>query len=263
VTEVDKHEPGTISWIDVQTTDPEAGKRFYSQLFGWDYEDMPFEGGVYTMFRLRGRDVAALSQMWGPEGVPPHWNTYVTVEDVDGCAKTAADLGGNVLMEPFDVLDAGRQAVIQDPTGVVINLWEPRNNIGAQILDEPGALTWAECLTRDTEGAKRFYSELLGWTPEKSDLVDAESGGEPYTLFKKGEQTVGGLSKITDDLGDMPPNWSICFAVEDAEATARKAQELGGSILMPPTEMPSIGKFASVADPQGAVFAILQPAASA
>ncbi|MDQ3766135.1 MAG: VOC family protein [Actinomycetota bacterium] len=260
MTEVDKYEPGSFSWVDLQTTDAESGKRFYTELFGWELEDMPAgDMGVYTMFRLRGRDVAALSGM-GPqfEGIPPHWNSYVTVDDVDACAKSAADLGGNVMMEPADVMDSGRMAAVQDPSGGVVMLWEPRNHIGAGIRDEPGSLTWIELLTRDIEAAKRFYTKLFGWGTESMDMGDMDTG-DPYTVFTRGDQTAGGLFRLGEDMRDVPPNWSVCFAIDDIDPTVSRAEELGGRIIVPPMDIPKVGRYATLADPQGAVFSLLQP----
>jgi predicted enzyme related to lactoylglutathione lyase len=259
MTEIDRYEPGTFSWVDVQTTDPEAGKRFYTQLFGWEAEDMPAGGaGVYTMFSLRGRYVSALSEMSGEqfEGVPPHWNSYVTVDDVDERAKAAVELGGKLLMDPFDVLDSGRMAVLQDPVGAVVMLWEPRRHIGAQLIQEPGTLAWNELLTRDTDTAARFYTQLFGWRTEEMDI----EGGPPYTVFQRGDQPAGGLFEIREDMGDVPPNWSVCFAVADADATVARTEELVGSVVTPPMDIPTVGRFAVLADPQGAVFTVMQSA---
>lgn len=260
MTEVDKYEPGSFSWVDLQTTDAELGKRFYTELFGWDHEDMPAgDMGVYTMFRLRGRYVAALSEM-GPQfkGMPPRWDSYVTVDDVDARAKSAADLGGNVMMEPADVMDSGRMAAVQDPSGGVVMLWEPRNHIGAGIRDEPGSLTWSELLTHDTEAAKRFYTELFGWATEEMDMGEMDTG-DPYTLFTRGDLFAGGLFRMGEDMRDVPPHWSVCFAIDDIDAAVSRAEELGGRIDVPPMDVPTVGRYALLADPEGAVFALLQP----
>src|SRR5215216_4226630 len=165
------HAPGTISWTDLATNDQEAAKAFYGALFGWEFEDMPAgEGVVYSMAPLNGKYAAAVSPQQEAEaaqGVPPHWNIYVTVEDVDAAAGKVAEGGGQLFAEPFDVFDAGRMAVLADPTGAALCLWQPGRHIGAEIVNEPGAFTWADCATPDADTAQAFYSGLLGWRFEQ------------------------------------------------------------------------------------------------
>ena len=160
------HAPGTISWTDLETTDQDGAKAFYGGLFGWEYEDMPVgEGASYSMAKLNGRSTAAMSGQRAEDaarGVPPHWNLYVTVEDVDDAAGAVADAGGQVFAEPFDVFDAGRMAVIADPSGAALCLWQPGTNIGAEIVNEPGALTWADNATTDPAAAQAFSRPCSG-----------------------------------------------------------------------------------------------------
>ena len=161
--------PGTPNWVDLQTTDQAAAKSFYASLFGWTYEDMPMDeegGSVYTMARLKGRDVGAIAPLgdMAAAGVPPHWNTYVSVSDVDATTALVAPAGGTVMMPPFDVLDAGRMAVIADPTGAVLNLWQAKNHVGAAIVNEANSWSWNELLTPDLSKATAFYNKVLGWT---------------------------------------------------------------------------------------------------
>jgi uncharacterized protein len=156
------HAPGTFSWVDLATTDAAGAKEFYGELFGWVAEDMPGEAGTYTMFRLDAKDVAACFAQG--DGAPPHWNSYVTVEDVDASMEMAAELGGSVLMPAGDIEGIGRMAVIADPTGAAVALWEPRGHIGAGLVNAPGALCWNDLGTTDPDAAWAFYRELFGWT---------------------------------------------------------------------------------------------------
>jgi predicted enzyme related to lactoylglutathione lyase len=245
----ESHSPGTISWADLATSDLEAAKRFYTELFGWEFEDMPAgEGIVYSMARLGGGYVGAASQM---QDQPPHWNVYVTVESADDATARAAELGANVMAEPFDVFDSGRMSVVQDPTGAIIATWEPRAHIGAQLVNAPGALTWADLVTPDVEAAARFYGDWLGWTTEEMP------GAEGYRVIKNGARSNGGMVPMRPEMEGTPPNWMPYFGVDDLDATRAVADDRGGRTLMGPMPVP-VGSFAVMADPQGAVFALWQ-----
>src|SRR5262245_47119948 len=164
--EVTKHNPGTFCWVELATTDPAAAKRFYGDLFDWSVEDMPAgEGMTYTMLKLGGKNAGALYHLDEDRrkaGVPPHWFTYVAVTSADESAKKAASLGGTVVQQPFDVMDVGRMAVLQDPTGAHFAVWEPKRHHGTGIVGEPGSHVWTELLTTDTKKAGDFYSKLFG-----------------------------------------------------------------------------------------------------
>jgi predicted enzyme related to lactoylglutathione lyase len=162
----------------------------------------------------------------------------------------AAEAGGNVIMPPFDVMDAGRLVIIQDPGGAMFGLWQPGTHIGAQLVNMPNTLVWNELQTRDVEGARAFYGAALGWA------YDADANG--YVTCKQGDRAQAGMMKMDDSWGDVPPNWSIYFMVEDVEASVAKAQELGGAVLVPPTPAGELGKFSIIKDPQGAVFSLMQ-----
>ena len=250
------HAPGTFSWVDLATTDPAGAKHFYGELFGWDFDDMPVgDDGVYTMCLLDGKEVAAISAQRDQErsmGIPPHWNNYVTVDDVDARTATAGEFGGTVLMEPFDVLDAGRMSVIGDPAGAVLCTWEPRNHIGARLVNVPGALTWNELATTDVERAKEFYGALFGWR-----FQDMEGSEVPYALIFNGDRPNGGIRQQTEMEAGIPPNWVPYFAVERVDDPVTKAGELAGNVIVPPMTVPA-GRFAGIADPQGAVFAVFE-----
>ena len=247
--EVTRHEPGSFCWPELATTDEGGAKKFYTTLFDWSFEDSPAGPDmIYTMLKKKGKDVGALYKLGAEQkGVPPHWNIYVSVASADATAKKAKDLGGKVLMEPFDVMDFGRMAIIEDQQGARICLWEAKKHIGASVVNEPGALCWAELDTTDTDSAKRFYTGLFGWGAKVS---------ETYTEWQQGGTSIGGLMTIPKEWGPAPPSWLVYFAVSDPDATAKRAGELGGGTIVPPTDIPDAGRFAVLRDPQGAVFAI-------
>ena len=245
------HAPGTISWVDLATSDQAAAKEFYGGLFGWQYEDMPAgEGVVYSMAKLRGLSAAAISPQQADEaaqGVPPHWNVYVTVADVDATAGNVGDAGGTLLAPPFDVFDAGRMAVIADPTGAALCLWQAGTNIGAEVVNELGAMTWADVATADAAAGQAFYETLLGWR------FDQMSEEPPYWVIWNGERTNGGM---TVPPPGVPPNWFPYFVVADVDAAMGAAQAAGGQPFIGPIDVPA-GRFALIQDPQGAPFGIL------
>ena len=252
MTNVDKHEPGSFSWPELATNDPVAAKKFYTSLFGWATEDSPAGPAmVYTTLKKGDRSVGALYQDAKEKNIPPHWNTYVTVASADAAAQKAKGLGGKVLAEAFDVMEFGRMTVVQDPQGATICLWQPKQHIGAQVVNEPGALCWCELDTTDTASAQKFYTGLFGWGAKVSP---------EYTEWQKNGTSIGGMMKIPEQWGPMPPSWLVYFAADDVDATAAKAEKSGGKTIVPPTNIPDMGRFAVLADPQGAVFAIFRPA---
>jgi len=263
MTDFDSHRPGTFSWPELATTDQKAGVAFYTALFGWALNEQPMgPSGTYSMFTLRGREVAAAYTMRADErqmGIPPHWNAYVTVDNVDEAAKRAQELGGKVIAPPFDVTDAGRMAVLQDPTGAFFQIWQPKRHIGARILGEPGALTWTELSTRDPKRAETFYTQLLGWSAKVGG-----TGIQAYTEFtpKGASAPCAGmmdLAMLGDRGANVPPNWMPYFQVGNVDSAVQKAQSLGATVYVPPSDIANVGRFAVIADPQGAVFAIFTP----
>ena len=236
--------PGTFSWADLSTTDAHVAKAFYGGLFGWSYDDFPAgEGQVYSMARKGDHTVAALSQT---ADQPPHWNNYVTVDSADDTATKAQELGGTVVAPAFDVMeDVGRMAIVQDPTGAMLCVWQPGSNHGATLVNEPGAMTWNDLSTPDVETAATFYSSLFGWRIE--EIPQAEG----YRVIFNGERSNGGMRPDKD----MPAFWMPYFGIEDVEQGMERVRELGGAVHAGPLPVPQ-GRFAIVADPQGAGFAI-------
>ncbi len=247
-----QYAPGTFSWTDLTTTDQDAAKAFYGNLFGWEADDRPVgDGIVYSMMQLGGKDVAAISpqpKMLRDAGAPPTWNSYVTVESADASADRAKELGATVMAPPFDVMDAGRMSVIQDPQGAFFAIWEPRESIGAGLVNAPGALSWNELASPDLDASRSFYSALFGWTIEPF-----EGSPEPYLSIKNGDANNGGIRPAAP--AGTPPHWLVYFATEDIDTGLAKVEELGGAKLAGPMDI-QIAKIGVVHDPQGAVFAL-------
>jgi len=235
--------PGTFSWAELVTSDADAAKGFYTALLGWNYDDQPVGGDqVYSMATRDGKSVAAL---YRDDSQPPHWNCYVTVESVDESTEKAMAAGGTELHEPFDVMDVGRMSVISDPGGAALCLWEPRQHIGAQLVNAPGALTWNDLTTPDADVAARFYGAVFGW--EFEEIPQAEG----YRVIKNADRMNGGVFPRAD----VPPYWMPYFGHEDVDRALAEIPDLGGQVLAGPMRMPQ-GSIAVFADPTGAVFAL-------
>ena len=271
--ERDGYIPGVPCWVDASEPDPEAAVGFYSGLFGWEFEDVmpPGSEGKYFIARLRGGDVAAVGSI--PEAAPPTamWNTYIWVDSADETASKTRDAGGGVVMEPFDVMDASRMAVFTDPEGAAFCVWQAKEHKGARIVNEPGSLNLNGLNTRDVEGAKSFYGSVFGWRtlalpagPEmwalsgfgdflERDNPDLRKQMADADAPKGFEDVVASINPIPPDQPDTPPHWSVTFAVADADATAAKAAELGGKVIVPPFDAPWV-RMTVIGDPQGATF---------
>jgi hypothetical protein len=245
--ERERYDPGTFSWAELSTSDVESAKGFYTGLFGWETEDqfLP-DGGAYTIARVGGRDVAGLTP--AQPGQPPAWNSYVTVEDAGAAASRAAELGGNIVVEPFDVMEEGRMAVIQDPTGAFFCVWQPRNTIGAGLVNGHGLLSLNQLNTNDPERAIEFYSALFGWS------FDAVPDSEiPYWGVRVGGRLGAGMMLLPAG-APAPPHWLVYFGIDDIDPAVGKIGESDGALLVPKTAVPG-GEIVVAQDPQGAVFA--------
>jgi uncharacterized protein len=248
---VDSHAPGSFCWVELGTTDQSEARKFYQALFGWDAAEQPMgPGGTYTLFRRAGRDVAAGYRLRPDQkGVPPSWQVYVRVASADDAAGRARELGATVLAAPFDVFDAGRMALLQDPTGAVFAVWEPRRNNGLGIVDEPGAFCWAELVAKDPAPAATFYKSLFGW---------GTRGDPRYTEWTLGGRSIGGMIQIQKDWGEVPPHWLVYFQVEDCDRSVEKAKGMGAKVEMGPQDFPGVGRIALLSDPQGARFYVIK-----
>jgi hypothetical protein len=269
--ERDGYIPGVPCWVDASEPDPDAAVDFYRGLFGWELEDVmpPGSEAKYFIGRLNGRNAAAVGSI--PESLPQTatWNTYVWVDSADETAAKVRNAGGDAVMEPFDVMDSGRMAVFTDPEGAAFGVWEAKEHKGAGVVNEHGSLNFNGFNTRDVEGAKKFYGSVFGWRtldvgaemwtlPGYGDYLEkdnpdirkrtAEMGGPEGFV-----DVVASINPIPDDQPDTPPHWSVTFAVDDADATAAKATDLGGKVIVPPFDAPWV-RTTVLADPQGATF---------
>jgi uncharacterized protein len=271
--ERDGYIPGVPCWVDASEPDPQAATEFYGELFGWDFEDVmpPDAPGRYFTARLRGLDVAAVGSI--PEGAPPMamWNTYIWVDSADETASKVRDAGGTVVMEPFDIFDSGRMAVFADPEGATFSVWQAKEHNGARLVNEHGSLNFNGLNTRDVDGAKAFYGSVFGWTtlalpggaemwtlPGYGDYLERDNPGLRKLTADAGApeefvDVVASINAIPDDQTDTPPHWSVTFGVEDADAIAAKAAELGGKVIAAPFDAPWV-RMTVIADPQGATL---------
>jgi uncharacterized protein len=259
---------GVPCWVDTSQPDPEKAAEFYSALFGWETEDAmpPGAPAQYFMARLRGRDVAAISSQMEP--APAAWATYIQVDDADATAAKAREAGGTVLTEPFDVFESGRMAILADPQGAAISIWQPKEHLGSRIVNEHGTVNFNDLHTTDIEGAKAFYGAVFGW-----GLLPMGGPGGAWTLPGYGDHLEELNPGTRERFGEMgapggfidavasvapvkegeAPHWGVTWGVDDADAIAARAQELGATIVVPPTDAPWV-RTTVIADPQGATF---------
>ncbi len=264
MSEKTSYAPGTPCWVELSgTPDIEASESFYRDLFGWEMPEQPNSAqlGGYRRAKLNGRDVAGVSPRM-QAGQPVVWATYVSVDDAEATVAKVAEAGGEKITDPIDVMGMGTMCVFTDPAGAAFGVWQPGTFVGSELVNETGAFGWNELNTRDTAGAKEFYGKVFGWAYEDEE---SERAGT-YTVWKVGSAMVGGMIDVNaieaaNDVElprEIPPNWLVYFMVEDTDAAAAKVQSGGGDVRFGPIDIP-VGRFAVVADPHGAVFALMQP----
>lgn len=255
---VTSHAPGTFCWLDLSTTDTSAAKTLYGRMFGWSAVEFPAgDMGTYAMFQIDGDDIAGMYELTDEhvkQGIPTAWLAHFAVEDVDAAVEKVKALGGTVIGEPCDVLEEGRLAMVQDPTGAVFALWQARKHIGFRRVKEHGAVAWVEIATKDSARARDFYSDLFGWTSVSHDM-----GGTPYVVFSNQGTEIAGLMEIKKSWGEVPPHWLAYMAVDQIETAVEAARENGATIIVPPASAEGIGYWSVVRDAQGAVLALMQP----
>jgi uncharacterized protein len=244
--------PGTPCWVDLGVADIGKAKAFYTGLFGWDVQEGPPESGGYSMAELDGRPVAGIGPKMGPAEMPPAWTTYIASADADDTVRKIREAGGQVAMEPMDVMDVGRMAIAADPGGAFFGIWQAGSHSGIQMANEPGALTWNENMSRDFAGNKAFYHSVFDY-----EYGDMSSEGFNYATADLGGSPIGGIGELDPNFPpEVPANWATYFGVADADAAVAKAEELGGSVVRPAWDTP-YGRMAVLADNQGAVFAVV------
>jgi predicted enzyme related to lactoylglutathione lyase len=251
---IESYPPGSFCWAELATHDLTAAKKLYGELFGWSAVDNPIPGGgVYTMFRIDGNDVAA-AHAHRPD-LRPHWGVYFSVTSADETAAKVEPLGGKLIEPPFDVMDVGRMAVIQDPQGSTISIWQAKKHIGATHGGLLGRVMWPELHTPDPAGAAAFYTGLFGWRTHPASGVESAQ----YVEWINGETHFAGMMPMRGpEWQGLPPHWMIYITVADCDERAAKAKGLGAEVCVPPTDVPNVGRFAVISDAQGATFSMIQ-----
>jgi uncharacterized protein len=241
------------AWVDLASKDAAGAREFYSKLFGWKADVGGPESGGYAMAKLGGKDVAGIGPVQDPNA-PSAWNVYIGTRDAAATAKKVEEAGGKVIMPPFDVLDAGRMAVFQDPTGAFISVWEPKQMFGAETVGKDGSYGWAELNSRGIDHAEGFYKKVFGWTTKTSPMGEGQGD---YTEFQlDGQSIAGGMEMNPMVPKEVPSYWMVYFTVADIDKSHKKAVELGAREMLPPMEFPG-GRFSILGDPQGAAFGLL------
>ncbi len=268
------YQHGLFSWTDISVPDPDAGRTFYTSLFGWEADEQLFPDGslMYIMFRRDGKAVAGMGKQM-PEmteqGIPPVWNSYISVDSVDDTIEKWTAAGGSVMMPAMDVMTSGRMAFVVDAEGAAVGLWEAGDHVGAGVFHVPGAMSWNELNTRNVDAARDFYGAALGWEFEAFEggegpvywlvTIPGKKQGDPLS----NDNTNGGMLTITEAFPpEMPAHWNVYFTVADVDATAATLDRLGGNVLVQAFDTPA-GRMAVLQDPQGGTFSVIQPPAAA
>jgi uncharacterized protein len=256
MTVVSKHAPGTFCWAELATSNQKAATTFYTQLFGWTANESPMpDGTTYTMLEKDGQEVGAVYQQnpkMTPPGVPPSWMAYLATDDADSTAAKVTAAGGQVMAPPFDVMEHGRMAVCADNRGATFAIWQAKDHSGIGRTQEPGSLAWMQLNTPDPAATEPFYKSVFGWD-HRTDAMD--QGGDYYTWLL-GDTRIGGGMPMPANFG--PAHWLLYFGSADVDADALKSVKLGGKTMVPPTDIPGVGRFSVLTDPQGAYFALVK-----
>jgi predicted enzyme related to lactoylglutathione lyase len=262
---IDQHPPGSFCWFELATTDQAAAKQFYTRLFGWEVADFPIgPSEQYSIFRRGGRDTAAAYTMREEQreaDVPPFWMVYVATKSADETAARVKKLGGQVMAEPFDVMDNGRMAVVTDPAGAHFALWQPKTHQGTGVTGEPGTVTWVEISVPDRAKVMKFYQDLFGWKMVTGKDPKPAGPGDEYPHIMLGDAMLGGLPPPEQRDPDAPPHFLIYISVDDVAASTERATALGATVFVESMDIGDSGIISVMADPQGAVFALHQAAA--
>jgi predicted enzyme related to lactoylglutathione lyase len=245
---------GDFCWINILSPQPDEAKKFFGSLLGWTFGDLG--GGMGSSIKVDGGDIGGLFDLNSPQtppGTPPLIGVMVKVDSADATAEKAKSLGGKA-KAPFDIADNGRMGEVFDPNGAQIDLWQPKGKEGAVVdTSRHGAPSWFETYTPDVEAGKKFYTELFGWTAQTMQMP-----GMDYTVFNIGDKMIAGMMAPTPEMQNMPPHWATYFTVDDADAAAKKAAELGGTVMVPPTDIPTVGRFSAIVSPQGVPFLVIK-----
>ncbi len=253
MTTTQKKLPGAVSWVDLMTSDIADARKFYGKLFGWEVEQGGPETGGYGMATLRGNRIAGMMQKTPDmQQMPTAWTVYFATDDADRTCAAIREFGGQVTIEPMDVMEEGRMAVASEPTGGVFGLWQAKKHGGMDLVDQPGSFAWTELNTRDMKRSSDFLVKVFGYQTRKME-------GMEYTVLKLGDQDVGGVMQMTEQHfpPEVPPHWVVYFATADTDAATRQATEMGGKVMAPPFDSP-YGRIAVLQDPQGGVFCVVK-----
>ena len=251
---------GEFCWINIVTPKPQEARKFFSEMFGWSYNDMPeFGGGI---IKADGHEIGGMWDIAGPGSPPdmaPVIGVMVKVDNADAANEKVKSLGGKA-QPPMDIMTNGRMVACTDPTGASFDLWEAGDQPGTDADSFlHGVPSWIELLTKDTASAEQFYKSLFGWTASEQDM-----GHMKYTTFKLGDDYAAGMMQYVAEMGDMPIGWSTYVTVNDVDASVEKASGLGATVFMPPMDVPTVGRMAGMVSPQGVSFYVIkyeQPAA--
>ena len=257
MSEFSTHRPGTFCWFELCTQEWSAAKTFYTELFQWKYDDQPIgDDCFYTMLQLEHADIAAMYQMEDEkiaQKVPSHWLSYIAVANVDETVEKARALGATVVAGPHSVGNAGRMALFFEPNGAMFAVWQGQEHGGAKRKNQPNSVCWNELASKNAQASRDFYTQLFGWQYQIQDM-----DGMPYTLFLQDGEQVAGMLEMTDEWGDMPAHWMVYFQVENCDHTLSNVEKLGGQVCVPATDIPDVGRFSVITDPQGGFFSVIE-----